>query len=298
MPAEAFAITLLDEAHDEIEAVYLIDKDVRAAGFRVPSDQGLSGRVLALGKSIYIKDIDAESKITGIHFGSQAHARSILAVPLRLGDRIIGMLSAQSYQPDAYTTEDQYLLEMLAANTTIAIENTRLFKEIQWLAITDPLTGLYNRRGFFELGQREVERFRRFDRPFSAIMIDLDHFKQVNDTFGHAAGDLVLIELANRLRSKIRDIDVLGRYGGEEIVVILPETDLQGAALLAERLRAHIESAPIVTDRGPITITISAGVAEYKPTTPDLASLLDRADSAMYIAKQSGRNQVRLYEGE
>ncbi len=298
MPAEAFVITLLDEVHNEIEAVYLIDREGRTPNFRVPRDQGLSGRVLALGKSVYIKDVDEEQGFGGIHFGSQDHTRSVLAVPLRLGDRIIGMISTQSYQPNAYTTEDQYLLEMLAANTAIAIENTRLFKETQWLAITDPLTGLFNRRGFFELGQREVERFRRFARPFSAIMMDLDHFKRVNDTYGHAAGDQVLIELANRLRSKIRDVDVIGRYGGEEMVIILPETDLQGAALLAERLRGHVESAPMVTDRGPINLTISVGVAEYKPTTPDLASLLDQADSAMYAAKQSGRNQVHLYEGE
>ncbi len=298
MPAEAFVITLVDEAHSEIEAVYLIDRGGRSPNTRIPIDQGLSGRVLASGKSIHIEDIEKENGFEGTHFGEEDYTRSILAVPLRLGDRIIGMLSTQSYKPNAYTTEDLYLMEMLAANTAIAIENTRLLKEVQWLAITDPLTGLFNRRGFFELGQREVERFRRFSRPFSAIMMDLDHFKQVNDTYGHAAGDQVLIGLTNRLRSKIRDVDVIGRYGGEEIVIVLPETDLQGASLLAERLRSHVESAPIDTERGPIQITISLGVAEFKANTPDLASLLDRADSAMYIAKQSGRNQVRLYEQE
>ncbi|HNT23874.1 MAG TPA: GAF domain-containing protein [Anaerolineales bacterium] len=298
MPAEAFVITLVDEAHSEVEAVYLIDRGGRNPNTRMPIDKGLSGRVIASGASIYIEDMEKEVGFDGVHFGEEDYTRSILAVPLRLGDRIIGMLSTQSYKANAYTTEDLYLMEMLAANTAIAIENTRLLKEVQWLAITDPLTGLFNRRGFFELGQREVERFRRFGRPFSAIMMDLDRFKQVNDTYGHAAGDQVLIGLTGRLRSKIRDVDVMGRYGGEEIVIILPETDIQGASLLAERLRSHVEKTPIDTDRGPIPITISLGVAEFKSSIPDLASLLDRADSAMYVAKQSGRNQVRLYTDE
>jgi GGDEF domain-containing protein len=160
-----------------------------------------------------------------VHYGSSEHTRSILAVPLRSGDGVIGMISAQSYKPHAYSTEDQYLLEMLAAHAAIAVENTRLIKRIQWLAITDPLTGLYNRRGLFELGQREVERFRRFNHPFVAIMLDIDMFKNVNDTFGHNIGDQVLIALADEMRKRVRvDVDVVGRYGGEELVIILPET--------------------------------------------------------------------------
>lgn len=297
MPTEAFAITLVDEVQRDIEAVYLIDKDGRAPSQRIPMHSGLSGRVIASGKPIHIADLEQESNFFGIHFGSPQHARSILAVPLRTGEKIIGMLSAQCYQPNAYTEEDQRLLEMLAANAAIAIENSRLLKEIQWLAITDPLTGLYNRRGLFDYGQREVERFRRFGRPFSAILIDIDLFKQINDTYGHAAGDQVLVALANGLGSQIREgIDIIGRYGGEEIVILLPETELRGGLQVAERLRQYVEANPIVTDRGTIPITISAGVAEFKETTPDLAMLIDHADSAMYTAKQSGRNRCKAYQ--
>jgi diguanylate cyclase (GGDEF)-like protein len=208
------------------------------------------------------------------------------------------MISTQSYQPNAYSSEDQYLLEMLAATAAIAIENSRLLKEIQWLAITDPLTGLYNRRGLFQLAEREVERYRRFGRPFCVYMIDIDRFKQINDTHGHAAGDQVLVGLANRLKQRIRDIDIIGRYGGEEILVVLPETQLAQGLLAAERARNHIQQVPIHTDRGEIPVTISVGVAEIDGKIADLAALVDRADSAMYAAKQAGRNRVTAYRGD
>jgi diguanylate cyclase (GGDEF)-like protein/PAS domain S-box-containing protein len=298
MPTEAFVITLVAPDTTQAEAVYLIDKDGRAPRQSFPREQGLTGKVLAVGKTIYIPDADQVSNIEGQHFGSQEHTRSILALPLRSGDRIIGMISAQSYQPNAYSSEDQYLLEMLAATAAIAIENSRLLKEIQWLAITDPLTGLYNRRGLFQLAEREVERYRRFGRPFCVYMIDIDHFKQINDTHGHAAGDQVLVGLAKRLKQRIRDIDIIGRYGGEELLVVLPETQLAQGLLAAERARGHVEQHPIRTEHGEIPVTISVGVAEIDAQISDLAALVDRADSAMYAAKQAGRNRVMAYRGE
>lgn len=295
MLVESFVIALLDDSEQEIDAVYLIDRGERTPPFHTPTGVGLSGMVIKSGESVYIPDHNKDDW-DGVHFGTLENSRSILAVPLRAGDRVIGMLAAQSYKPNAYTTEDKLLLELLAAHAGVALENSRLVKEIQWLADTDPLLGIYNRRRLFEEGNREVERFRRFEHPFSAIMIDLDHFKQINDSFGHAVGDQVLIALTHLLQEQIRDIDVLGRYGGEEIVILLPETTLQGGVQVAERLRQQVESLPIQTDRGKLRITVSAGVAEFRLTIPDLATLLDRADSAMYLAKQSGRNLVRSYD--
>lgn len=298
MPAEAFVITLVTPDLAHAEAVYLVDKDGRAPNQLFSKDQGLTGRVLADGKTINIPDVAQTPSLAGLHFGSKEYTRSILALPLRAGDHLIGMLSVQSYQPNAYTPEDEYLLEMLAATAAIAIENSRLLKEIQWLAITDPLTGLYNRRGLFELAEREVERYRRFGRPFCVYMLDIDLFKQINDTYGHAAGDQVLVGLTNRLKQRIRDVDIIGRYGGEEIVVVLPETQLSQALRAAERARNHIMKDPINTDRGDIAVTVSIGVAEIDTQVADLAALVDRADSAMYAAKQAGRNRVMAYPGE
>jgi diguanylate cyclase (GGDEF)-like protein len=295
MPTEAFVITLVNADNPQAEAVFLIDKNGRAPQQLFDKRTGLTGKVLEIGRTLYIPDVEITPDFSGIHFGKREHTRSVLALPLQVGDRMIGMLSVQSYQPNAYTIEDQYLIEMLAVTAAIAIENSRLLKEIQWLAITDPLTNLYNRRGLFELGEREVERFRRFDRPFCVFMIDLDLFKLVNDTHGHAIGDQVLVGLTRGLQGQIREIDIIGKYGGEEIVVVLPETEIEAAMQAAERLRQFVQAHPFPTDRGDITVTISIGVAQISAHITDLATLIDRADSAMYVAKQAGRNLVRAY---
>jgi diguanylate cyclase (GGDEF)-like protein len=204
------------------------------------------------------------------------------------------MLSAQSYQPNAYTTEDQTLLEMLAANAVVAFDNARLFREVQQLSRLDSLTGVYNRRHLFELCQREFDRALRYGRGLSVVMIDLDQFKTVNDTCGHTTGDLVLAAVALRCRTHLRAIDVLGRYGGEEFTLMLPETDAALAQVAAERLRAEVSGSPIDTPAGPITLTVSLGVAALNETCLTLAQLIQRADQALYAAKGAGRNQVAM----
>ena len=298
MPTEAFVITLLNEAKSVIEAVYLVDRLGRAPCTHVAVDEGLSGRVIATGTTLYIRDMLVElqkpgsEQIESVHFGDPEEVRSILAVPMRLGGKVVGMLSAQSYEPDAYSTEDQYLLEMLASYAAISLDNARLFKEVQRLAITDALTEVNNRRQLFELGQREFNRACRFERPLSAIMLDVDHFKRVNDRLGHAAGDQVLFLLAQGLQQNIRDIDILGRYGGEEFVVLLPETSLPEAMEAAERLRAQVEGALAQSEYGWLAITISMGVACLSPGIQDLSFLIAHADQAMYDAKNAGRNRV------
>jgi diguanylate cyclase (GGDEF)-like protein len=259
---------------------------------RIPQDQGLSRQVLSTGISLYIEDFDETDDIPWFQFGSEEPIRSILAVPLRLGEEVIGMLTTQSYQLNAYSAEDMVLLEMLAAYAAIALENARLFGQVQLLAITDPLTDLYNRRGLMELGRREIDRSRRFGRPLTAIMLDIDNFKQVNDTHGHPVGDQVLIALADHCRDIVRDVDLVVRHGGEEFLILLPEAGLEAALHVAERLRERIETSPIGTDAGDIRITISLGVALLTSDIEDLDALIKRADLSMYAAKQAGRNQV------
>jgi diguanylate cyclase (GGDEF)-like protein len=210
----------------------------------------------------------------------------------RADGKIFGMISAQSYQPHAYTKEDQEFLELLAAHAATALENTRLFAEVQKLATIDPLTGINNRRELFIQGRQEFERAQRYHRPLSAIMLDLDHFKKVNDTHGHSIGDQVLTCVAKRCAHSLREVDILGRYGGEEFAILLPESGLEAGVQAANRLRDIIRSTPCPTDAGPIPITISLGVATIDSKCRDLESLLDRADQALYEAKQSGRDRV------
>jgi diguanylate cyclase (GGDEF)-like protein len=172
-------------------------------------------------------------------------------------------------------------------------ELTRLYAELQKLAITDPLTGLYNRRGFFEKGDFELNRAKRYGHPLSAIMFDLDHFKNINDTYGHSVGDQVLKETAARLIPLVRNVDIFGRYGGEEFAILLPETKSDQVLLIAERLR-RAAGEPINTGETIVNITISLGVSVLKNTTPDVQDLLRCADQALYQAKESGRDRVCL----
>lgn len=187
------------------------------------------------------------------------------------------------------TAREEAVAELQRATTQLEAVN----EELELLANTDGLTGLTNRRRFMEVTGREVERADRYQRPVSLLLLDLDHFKRVNDTHGHAAGDDVLRGTADALRSVCRDLDVAGRLGGEELAVVLPETDAAGAMTLAERLRRQIGDAEYeAPDGAPFQVTASIGVATVGPRARTAEALLQRADEALYEAKDQGRNRV------
>jgi diguanylate cyclase (GGDEF)-like protein len=170
----------------------------------------------------------------------------------------------------------------------------QLFGRVQRMAERDSLTGIGNRRRLFAIGREEHVRARSFGHPLAAIMLDLDRFKLVNDRHGHGAGDDVLREVARRIAANVRDTDVAARYGGEEFAVLLPETDLETAHATAERIRVAVEETPFDTRRGPLAVTVSAGVALLEEDTRDLPALFDAADAALYAAKEAGRNRVAI----
>jgi len=211
--------------------------------------------------------------------------------PLVVEERVLGLL----WLWGEYLKEtDLEVMSIFANQVAVAIENARLFAEVQNLAITDPLTGLYNRRGLIELGRIEFARTRRFGRPFASMMLDIDHFKRVNDTYGHPIGDQVLQALAKHCQSSVREIDLVGRYGGEEFIFLLPETNLEVTKEIAERLRRTIANLSIPTDKGELSVTVSLGVAMYDENTLDLETMIARADQAMYVAKHKGRNRIAI----
>jgi len=221
---------------------------------------------------------------------------SMIIAPLVLGGRTLGAISLDAYRRYAFTESDLQLLVSFAATATTAIHNAQLYAEVQKQAITDALTGLYNRRGFFELGRREVERAHRFGRPLTAMMIDIDLFKQVNDTQGHLIGDQVLAGVAMQIERQLRQVDLPGRYGGDEYLALLPETDLTNAYQAAERLRRAISQIMYTTENEPVKVTVSIGLAELRESADTLETLIERADQALYTAKQSGRNRT-IQEG-
>jgi two-component system, cell cycle response regulator len=196
-------------------------------------------------------------------------------------------------------------LRTFAGQAGVAVHNVRMHEEAQRLSLTDPLTGLWNYRYLRESLRREVERASRFGRMLTVLVLDLDHFKEVNDTYGHAAGDAVLVEFARRLRAGLREVDLAFRQGGEEFVVLLPETDAYGGAIVAERLGAAIRDIPVPigrhrVDAAPrtvvqdIPISVSIGIAVYPEHGRTAQQVLDGADAALYAAKNAGRDAYRL----
>jgi diguanylate cyclase (GGDEF)-like protein len=258
-----------------------------------PGDCSLTGEALRLGRSIVFEDVSSCAHAAQ-HAAASILGRSILAVPLIADGKKLGAALINFKELHPFTPDEMALCEQAAGQIALAIAKVKLFEETQRLAITDELTGIYNRRGLYELGRREVERALRFHRPLSAIMLDIDHFKRFNDVYGHAIGDQVLHNLAQRIQNTVRDIDIVGRYGGEEFVVLLPENELSTAGLVAERLHSRIVEQPIPTRAGALSITVSIGVASAALGVRDLDTLIKHADVALYRAKETGRNRVSV----
>ncbi|PWR04888.1 diguanylate cyclase [Micromonospora acroterricola] len=199
---------------------------------------------------------------------------------------------------DEFDDDDLVTLRTFAGHAAVAVDNVRVHEEAQRLSLTDPLTGLWNYRYLRESIRREVERASRFGRMLSVLALDLDRFKDVNDTYGHAAGDTVLAEFSRRVRGEIREVDLAFRQGGEEFVLLLPETDARGAAIVAERLGAAVRETPIAVEAyaGPIVVTVSVGIAVYPDHGSTGREVLEAADDALYAAKAAGRDTYRVAE--
>ena len=197
----------------------------------------------------------------------------------------------------ATTRKDAELYRLKNVDLQKEIEDRKKAEiALQAMAVTDPLTGLYNRRHFFTLAGQEAERSVRYSHTLSVIILDLDDFKQVNDTWGHLVGDQVLVATANHIREEIRKVDIAGRFGGDEFVIMLPETEVSQARIVAGRLRERIFRQPTIIEHGRLVVTVSIGVAGARgERCKDVEALLDRADQALYHAKQSGRNQVSVF---
>ncbi|HEX8073922.1 MAG TPA: GGDEF domain-containing protein [Thermoleophilaceae bacterium] len=226
-----------------------------------------------------------------------------LAAPLiaRLGSgsavEQVGVVSI-ARRSAAFDDQEYELFAYLTGQAAVSIENVDLHETVRMQAVTDELTGLYNRSHFHGTLDSEIERSRRFGTDVGLVMLDIDDFKLVNDTFGHPQGDIVLVEVARVLRELSRDIDEPARYGGEELAVILPQTDLGGAELLAERMRAAIEALRIkrADAEEPLKVTASFGVASLPVCAQDKDALIAEADAALYRAKRAGKNRVRRGE--
>lgn len=255
----------------------------------------LVSRACAQGLPMPLDDVDRMTKPISLFSDSDdAWKRGSMAiVPLKLEDRVIGAIVIASPEREAIPQEEATNVGLLGAMAATSLEIVWEMEEVSKRARTDPLTGLNNRRHFDELLGQMIKETDRFGDPVALIMADVDHFKNVNDTWGHDAGDEVLKSLAQTLRAGVREADICSRFGGEEFAVVLPKTTLQGAAELADRLRKQVEEKPIRVGGEEIAVTISCGVACYPDGVITKEALFAAADRALYEAKSAGRNCVK-----
>ena len=191
--------------------------------------------------------------------------------------------------------EDNEKFYILSQQFLLGIKRAVLYQDVQELAITDSLTGVFNRRYYLERFKEELERSKKFNYKFCCLMVDIDYFKDYNDRYGHILGDAILRELAKTIQENTRQIDLIGRYGGEEFSIILSETDKDAATLAAGSIRQAVEYKPIRAYDEELKIRVSIGISTFPDDGQDIETLIDRADSALYQAKQAGRNKVCVY---
>lgn len=288
-------------AWDEVEQV-LRPVEVRPAG------GGTEGLVFRLGEGL-VGDAAEALRIEVVHdvaadprtrqaLPESLAAASIAVVPMAAEKGLVGVLLLGSQRADAFTPEETRLLTIFAAQAGEAMSRALRFQEAKRLAVTDSKTGVYNYRFFYDRLIEEIRRHEAKARPLSVIFVDVDHLKEINDQYGHQAGDQVLIGLSTIIREKVRATDEVARYGGEEFVVLLPGATGPEALAVAERIRRVVEAYNFgVPGMEPGKVTICAGVATYPEHATEPADLILRADEAMYHGKHYGRNRVSLYAG-
>jgi diguanylate cyclase (GGDEF)-like protein len=254
-------------------------------------NNGLVANVVRYGAPLPGRDIKAMDR--QVIFDEETQIRGLGALkifPLTAGDRILGTLVAGS-RKKALDQDVLRMLEVMAIQAAQAVLRAQLFEQMELMATTDGLTGLLNHRTFQSKADESLAQARRYQRKVSIILTDIDHFKSVNDTYGHPMGDSVLRGVAKIIRDKARDTDIVARYGGEEFAIIMPETDAKGALVIAERIREAVKAEVFQTEMGPLKVTLSLGIATGPDHGYDEQPLIDLSDQCLYYAKRHGRNQ-------
>jgi diguanylate cyclase (GGDEF)-like protein len=265
-------------------------------------NEGVAGEAFSSDKILQVQDIHDSSSFKPVKIKQPEQYRSLLAVPLSVENETIGVVNFTFKEKTKLSNRNRFLLDIVGNHIAIAIRQGELNEKLQKsnrklknMARSDSLTGLPNHRHIHKILVRELERARRYEKPLAVVMADIDYFKKINDTHGHPVGDLILKKLANIFKEEIRNIDAVGRYGGEEFLFVMPQTADGGAIKMADRIRQKLNDEKITVGDKNINVTLSAGVssATFPSSARSASELVKKADDALYRAKKAGRNCCR-----
>jgi diguanylate cyclase (GGDEF)-like protein len=294
LEADTYYVGLTDG--DALKLGLLYDDGEYFYDIRVPLDGSLAGWVIRSKQELFLPDMRNEADVPGVKnviIGKNKTSLSWMGVPV-LGSYVTGVMAIASYRPNAFDRSELELLNNMAQHAALALDNTYRHAQVEEQARLDSLTGAYNHGHFIKLLEEQAGNSRRQFQPLSLIMLDIDHFKQYNDTFGHMVGDEILTVLCDTIKRYIKKTDAVGRWGGEEFAISLPGADGQQAAQVASRIHETMATLALKSPAGEAipAPTLSQGIAQFPDEATEIMKLIDLADRRLYIAKERGRNQI------
>ncbi len=294
---DTWSLLMVDDQRDELYFAIAVGSAAEALkNVRLKVGEGIAGWVAKNGERLVVPDVMNDPRFAKrIDEMTKWETRSIICVPLRSKHRVLGVIQLVNVDMQNFSDREEFFLQSLCDYAAIAIENARSVEKIQELTITDDCTGLYNARHLYKTLETEVYRSARFGYEFTVLFIDLDHFKQVNDTHGHLIGSKLLAEIGYLIKAQLRLIDYAFRYGGDEFVILLPQTAKDAALVVARRLRDTLRTTLFCQEEGlNLNVRASIGVATYPHDAKTPHDVIRQADEMMYLVKNTTRDNIGI----
>jgi diguanylate cyclase (GGDEF)-like protein len=294
---DTWSLLMVDEDRDELYFAIAVGSASEALkNVRLKMGEGIAGHVAKHGERVIVPNVATDPRFAKrVDQATNWETQSVICVPLRSRLRVLGVIQLVNVNLENFGEQESFFLQALCDYAAIAIENARAVERIQELTITDDCTGLYNARHLYKTLETEVYRSSRFGYEFTVVFIDLDHFKQVNDTHGHLIGSKLLSEIGYLVKAQLRLIDYAFRYGGDEFVVLLPQTGKDQALVVAKRLRDSLRTSMFCKDEGlNINVRASMGVATYPHDAKTPHDVIRQADEMMYLVKNTSRDNIGI----